>query len=167
MDSSDQKQKCNNHKKAFENFLKTSKRKPSLNETDDGGVFANKFFTDFLNEINLKRFFRNTSLGAVFAERLNRTIRDHLERPVFEKRDSNWVDILLAITKQNNNRVLSSTKLTLIQAFPKKNKGYVYPNLLDKQKKLKPEFQINHLVRTADSKKTFSKTDTTNWCYIL
>ena len=33
--------------------------------------------------------------------------------------------------------------------------------------KIKPKFQINDLVRTADLKKTFSKGDTTNWLYKL
>ena len=49
----------------------------------------------------------------------------------------------------------------------KKNEGYVYKNLLDKRKKIKPKFQINDLVRVADLKKTFSKGDTTNWSYKL
>ena len=40
-------------------------------------------------------------------------------------------------------------------------------NLLDKRKKVTPKFQINDLVRTADLKKTFSKSDTTNWSYKL
>ena len=49
----------------------------------------------------------------------------------------------------------------------KKNEGFVYKNLLDKRKKVKPNFQLNDLVRTADLKKTFSKGDTTNWSYKL
>ena len=49
----------------------------------------------------------------------------------------------------------------------KKNEGYVYKNLLDKRKKLKPKYEIGDLVRTADIKKTFSKSDTTNWPYKL
>ena len=49
----------------------------------------------------------------------------------------------------------------------KKNEGYVFKNLLDKRNKIKPKFQINDLVRTADLKKTFSKGDTTNWSYKL
>ena len=57
--------------------------------------------------------------------------------------------------------------MTPIQANLKKNGGYVYNNLLDKRNKVKPKFQVNHLVRKADLKKTFSKDDTTNWCYIL
>ena len=57
--------------------------------------------------------------------------------------------------------------MTPIQASLKKNEGYVYKNLLDKRMKISPKFQINDLVRTADLKKIFSKTDTTNWSYKL
>ena len=52
--------------------------------------------------------------------------------------------------KQNNIRVHTSTKLTPIQACVKKNEAYVYHNFLDKRKKVKPKFQVNDLVRTAD-----------------
>ena len=61
----------------------------------------------------------------------------------------------------------SSTKLTPIQAGFKKNEGSIYKNLIDKRNKIKPKFQINDLVRTADLKKRFSKGDTTNWSYKL
>ena len=57
--------------------------------------------------------------------------------------------------------------MTPIQASLRKNEGYVYKILLDKRQKTTPKFQINDLVRTADSKKTFSKSDTTNWSYNL
>ena len=120
-----------------------------------------------MNKNNIKIYSRSSSYGAVFAERFNRTIRDLLKKIVFEQGDAKWVDILPTITKQYNNRIHSSTKLTPIQASLKKNEGYVYKNLLDKRKKSKPKFQINNLVRTAALKKTFSKGDTTNWSYRL
>ena len=76
--------------------------------------------------------------------------------------------VLPTITKQYNNRIHSSTKLTPIQASLKKNEGFVYKNLLDKRKKIKPKFQVNDLVRTADLKdKRFLKSDMTNWSYKL
>ena len=106
-------------------------------------------------------------MGAVFAERFIRTIRNLLEEPVFEKGDGNWIDVLHTITKQYKNRIHSSTKLTPIQASLNKNEGYVYKILLDKRKKITPKYQKNDLVRTADLKKTFSKSDTTNWSYNL
>ena len=154
-------------KDSFKNILMSSKRKPNLIETDRGREFYNNIFQDFLNKNNIKLYSRNSSHGAVFAERFNRTIRDLLKQIVFERGDANWIDILPTITKQYNNRIHSSTKLTPIRASLKKNEGYVYKNLLDKRKKIEPKLQINDLVRTADLEKTFSKGDTTNWFYKL
>ena len=154
-------------KDSFENIIINSKRKPNLIETDRGKEFYNNIFQDFLNKNNIKLYSRSSSYGAVFAERFSRTIRDLLKKPVFERGDGNWIDVLQTITKQYNNKIHSSTKLTPIQASLTKNQGYVYKNLLDKRKKIKPKFQINDLVRTADLKKTFSKGYTTNWSYKL
>ena len=154
-------------KDSFENILINSKRSPNLIETDRGKEFYKKIFQDFLNKDNIELYSRNSLYEAVFAERFNRTIRDLLKKIVFERGDANWIGVLPTITKQYNNRIHSSTKLTPIQASLKKNEGYVYKNLLDKREKVKPKFQINDLVRTADLKRTFSKGDTTNWSYKL
>ena len=154
-------------KDSFENILISSKRKPNLIESDRGKEFYNNIFQDFLNKNNIKLYSRNSSYGAVFAERFNRTIRDLLKKIVFENGDAKWIDVLPTITKQYNNRIHSSTKLSPKDASLKKNEGYVYKNLIDKRKKVKPKFQINDLVRTADLRKTFSKGDTTNWSYKL
>ena len=145
----------------------SSKRSPNLIETDRGKEFYNNIFQNFLNKNNIKLFSRNSSYGAVFAKRFNKSIRDLLKKPVFERSDGNWIDILSTITKQYNNRIVSSTKLTPIQASLKKNEGYVYKNLLDKRNKIKPQYERADLVRTADLKKTFSKGDTTDWFYKL
>ena len=145
----------------------SSKRKPNLIESDRGKENYNNIFQDVLNKNNITLYSRNSSYGAVFAERFNRTIRDLLKKPVFERGDANWIDVLQTITKQYNNRIHPSTKLTPIQASLKKNESFVYKNLLDKRKKIKPKFQINDLVRVADLRKTFSKGDTTNWSYKL
>ena len=154
-------------KDSFENILIGSKRKPNLIESDRGKEFYNNIFQDFLNKNNIKLYSRNSSYGAVLAERFNRTIRDILKKLVFEKRDGNWIDVLPIITKQYKNRIHSSTKLTPIQASLQKNEGYVYKNLLDKRNKIKAKYQTNDLVRVADLKETFSKGDTTNWSYNL
>ena len=152
-------------KDSFENILISSKRKPNLIESDRGKEFYNNNFRDFLNKNNIKIYSRNTSLGAVFAEKFNRTIRDLLTKIVFERCDANWIDVLRTITKQYTNRIHSLTKLSPKDASLKKNEGFAYKNLLDKRKKITPKFQINDVVRVADLKKTFSKGDTTNWSY--
>ena len=112
-------------KYAFENILISSKRKPNLVVSDQGKEFYNSIFQNFLNDNNIKHYSRKTSLGAVFAEMFNRTIRDLLKGPVFERGDSNWIDILPTKTKQYNYGVHTSTNLTPIQASLKKNEGFV------------------------------------------
>ena len=112
-------------KDSFENILISSKRKPNLIESDRGKEFYNDIFQDFLNKNDIKLYSRNSSYGAVFAERFDRTIRDLLKKIVFEQGDAKWVDILPKITKQYNKKVHSSTKLTPIQGSLKKNEGYV------------------------------------------
>ena len=145
----------------------SSKRKPNLIETDRRKEFYNINFQKFLNNNKIKHYSRSRSLGAVFSKRYNLSFRDLLKNPVFEKGDVNWIDLLSTITKQYNNRVLTSTKLTPIQASVKKNEGFVCQKLLDKGKKIKPKYQVNDFVRVADLRKTFSKGDTMNWFYKL
>ena len=90
-------------KNSFENISISSKREPKIIESDRGEEFYNNIFQDFLNKNNIKLYSRNSSYGAVFAERFNRTKRDLLKRPVFEKGDGNWIVVLSTITKQYNN----------------------------------------------------------------
>ena len=122
LDSSSQKQKCSNNKGSFENILLRSKRKPNLIETDRGKDFYNNIFRDILNKNNKKHYCRNSSYGAVIAERYIYSKRNLLKRPVFEQGDVKWIDVLPKITEQYNNRIHSSTKLTPIQESLKKMK---------------------------------------------
>ena len=103
----------------------SSKSKPNFIESHRGKEFYNIIFQEFLNKNNIKLYSRNSSFGSFHAERFNRSIRDLLKKPVFEKGDGNWINVLTTITKQYNNRIHSLTKLTPIQASLKKNEGYV------------------------------------------
>ena len=103
----------------------SSKRNPNLIETGRGKEFYNGIFQNFLKNNNIKPYSRNSSIGVVFAERLNKSMRNLLKKFVFERGDANWVDALPTITKQCNNRIHSSTKLNRIQTSLKKNEGFV------------------------------------------
>ena len=107
-----------------------SKRSPNLIEKDRGKEFYNNIFQEFLNKNNIKLYSRNSPYGAVFAERFNRTIRDLLKKIVFEHRDAKWIDILPTITKQYNNRIHSSIKLSPKDASLTKNEGFVYKKFI-------------------------------------
>ena len=159
--------KAQSIKEALEILMKSSRRKTHKVETDEESKLVNKLFTNLLNNKNVRRFSRNTSVGVVFAEKPNRTIRDLLNKPVFEKGEINWIDVLPIITKQYINRVHTSTESTPIQASLKKNERFVYQNFLDKRRQVKPKYKIGDLLKTADLQKRLSKCDTTNWSYKL
>ena len=119
---------------AFSQIIKISKRKPNLLETNDGKEYVNKIFNDFLNNNKIKRYSRYTNKGAVFAERFNRTIRNLLKKPVFEKRNADWLSQLPSVIKQYNKTIHNSTKKTPNKASKKSN-----------EKKSIPIFKIEEL----------------------
>ena len=113
-------------KVTFEKIPLGSKISPNLIETNRVKEIFSKIFTYFSNRNNIKRYSRYSSLGAVFPERLNRTIRDLPKKAVFERGDTIWNVVLPTLRKQYNIRIQTSTKLTPIQASLKKNERYVY-----------------------------------------
>ena len=151
----------------FSNILTTSKRKPLKIESDRGSEFYNSVFQNFLKSKNIHHYSRYTDKGPSIAERVIRTIRNLLKKPVFEKGKASWIDEIQSVIKQYNNTIHHSTKMTPIQASKKSNEKLVYSNLQDKRRKLNPKFKLGQLVRTADIKKVFSKGDSTNWSYKL
>ena len=151
----------------FSNILTTSKRKPLKIESDRGTEFYNSVFQNFLKSKNIHHFSRYTDKGPSIAERVIRTIRNLLKKPVFLAGEASWINELSPVIKQYNNTIHHSTKMTPIQASKKSNEKEVYSNLRDDRVKQKPKFHLSQLVRTADIKRVFSKGDSTNCSYKL
>ena len=87
-------------KESFEKIFLISTRKQNLIETDDGKNLVGRHFLDFLKKDKNEKYSRYTSLGAVFAERFKRTIKDFSRKPVSLKEDGNRTDILHPIMKK-------------------------------------------------------------------
>ena len=114
---------------------------------------------------NIHHYSRFTDKGPSIAERVIRSIRNLLKKPVFEKGKASWVDKLTSVVEKYNNTIHISTKKTPIQASKKSNEKEDYSNLQDKKRKLNPKYKLGQLVRTADIKRVFSKRDSTNYSY--
>ena len=108
-----------------------------------------------------------TDKGPSIAERVNRTIRNLIKQPVFEKGRADWLPELPSVIEKYNIKIHRSTKKTPTQASKKSNEKLVFSNLQDKRKILNPKFNIAQLVRTADIKRVFSKGDSINYSYKL
>ena len=151
----------------FSNILTTSKRKPNKLESDRGSEFYNSVFQNFLKSKNIHHYSRYTDKGPSIAERVIRTVRNLLKKPVFEKGRADWISELPSVIKKYNNTIHNSIKMTPVQASKKSNQKLVYNNLKDDREKQKPKYKLGQLVRTADIKRVFSKGDSTNWSYKL
>ena len=149
----------------FSNIITKSKRKPLKLESDRGTEFYNSFFQNFLKRKNIQHYSRFTDKGPSIAERVIRTLRNLLKKPVFLAGNADWVSELSSVIKQYNNTIHHSIKMTPNQASKKSNAKLVYSNLKDRRVKQQPKFKLGQLVRTADIKKVFSKGDSTNYSY--
>ena len=151
----------------FSNILTKSKRKPLKLESDRGSEFYNGIFQNLLRSKNIQHYSRYTDKGPSIPERVIRTVRSLLKKPVFEKGNADWLSELPSVIKQYNNTIHHSIKMTPNQASKKSNEKAVFDNLRDDREKQKPKFKLGDLVRTADIKKVFSKGDSTNWSHKL
>ena len=151
----------------FSKILTTSKRKPVKIESDRGSEFYNGIFQNLLKTKNIHHYSRFTDKGPSIAERVIRTVRNLLKKPVFLAGNADWLSELPSIIKQYNNSIHHSIKITPNQASKKSNEKLVYSNLRDKRKILNPKYKLGQLVRTADIKRVFSKGDSTNYNYKL
>ena len=151
----------------FSNILTTSKRKPLKIESDRGMEWNNSIFQNLLITKKIHHYSRSTDKGPSIVERVIRTIRNLLKKPVFERGNADWLSELPSVIKQYNNTIHHSIKMTPIQASKKSNEKIVCNKLRDKRKTQKPKNKLGDLVRTADIKRVFSKGDSRNWSYKL
>ena len=119
-------------------------------------------FKFFIKKSKCKQYSRFTDQRPPIAERVIRTVRSLLKKPVFEKRKANWLSALQSVIKQYNNPVHHSNKLTPIEASKKANEKQVYSNLQDRRIRQKPKYKLGQLVRTIDIREVFSKGDSAN-----
>ena len=149
------------------NILTNLKRHPLKIKSDRGVGFRKSIFQKFLKSKNIQHYPIFTDKHPSLAERVIRTVRNLMKKPVFEEGNANWISELLSVIKQYNNTIHSSVKMTPIQASKKSNEKIVYLYLKDDRVKQKPKFKLGLLIRTADINRVFSMGDSTNYSFKL
>ena len=84
----------------FSNILTKSKRKPLNLESDTGTEFYNSFFQNFLKSKNIQPYSRYTDKGPSIAQRVIRTIRNLLKKPVFLAGNADWLSELSSVVNK-------------------------------------------------------------------
>ena len=114
---------------------------------------------------NIQHCSKFTDKGPSIAERVLRTIRNLLKKPIFLAGNADWLSEIPSVIKQYNITIHRLIKMTPNQASEKVKEAEVYSNLKDHREVRKPKYKLGQLVRTADIKQVFSKNDSTNWSY--
>ena len=122
----------------FSNILIKSQRKPLKIESDRGTEFYNSIFQNLLKSENIHHYSRYTDKGPSIAERVIRTVRNLLKKPIFLAGEASWISELQSVIKKYNNTIHHSTKMSPIQASKKSNEVEVYSNLKDNREFRKP-----------------------------
>ena len=116
---------------------------------------------------NIQHYSRLTYKSPSIVERVIRTVKKLLKKPVSEKGNADWLSELPSVIKKYNNSIQSSTEMTPIETRKQSNEKEVYSNFKDNRDVRKPKFNLGQLFLTADIKKDFSKGDSTNYRYKL
>ena len=107
----------------FSKILTKSKRKPLKIESDRGTEFYNSIFQNFLRNKNFHHYSRFIDKGPSITERVIRTVRSLLKKPVFEKGRADWLSESPSVIKQYNNTIHNSIKMTAVQASKKSSEN--------------------------------------------
>ena len=103
----------------FSSILTKSKRKPLIIESDRGGEWYISFFSTSGKVKKIHQFSRFTDKGPSVVKWVIRTERNFSKKPVFEKRNADWLCELTSVIKQYNNTIHNSTKRKSIDASKK------------------------------------------------
>ena len=85
------------------NNITTSNIHPLKIESDRGAEFYNSIFQCFLKSKNIRHYLRLTDKGPSIVERVMKTMRNLLKKPVVLKGDANWISELTSVIKQYSN----------------------------------------------------------------
>ena len=103
----------------FSNVLSSPKRSPLKIESDRGAEFYNSVSQNLSKSKNLQHYSRFTDKGPSIAERVLRTLRMLIKKPVFEKSKVSWIDEIQSVIKKYNISYHKSIKMTPIRATKK------------------------------------------------
>ena len=82
------------------NILNSSKRRPLETESDRGADWYNSLFQNFLEAKGIQDYSRFTAKGPSIGERVIRSLRNLMKKPVFLKGTANWLSELPPVIKK-------------------------------------------------------------------
>ena len=154
---------------AFEDVFNKSNRIPKHIWTDKGKEFYNIDVKSLFDNKKIKLYSTESELKSIVCERLNRTLKERMEKQFTINyilgRKSSWLEILPVIVESYNNTVHSKIQCTPVDAIKSEWQTHVAKRMRDDDEpnNIKPRFQVGDKVRIYKWKSTFEKGYTTRF----
>jgi hypothetical protein len=152
--------------KAFEQILKSSKRKPRRLQTDKGTEFLNSKFQSFLKSRDIHFFTtENPETKASVVERFQRTFKGRMWKYFYRNKTLKYIDVLDKFVNAYNrafHRSIGRTPNDVNADNEVVVSLHLYKNI-NKSKSNKRRFKIGDTVRISKTKRTFEKGYNANW----
>lgn len=140
---------------------------PERLQVDQGREYYNQHVQSVLEDKGVELFSIFSPFKCAHVERLNRTIKDRLEKIFTATNDKNWTDHLDDVMDAYNNSIHSTTK-TKPNEVDAENEEEVAENILKKQRQQNPQKKVKILpvgtrVRISREKGVFGRGYEANW----
>ena len=149
-------------KKALDQIIKKSNRKPEMIYSDHGNEFMGEY-KKYLKKMEITQYFSNSKFKAGIAERFIRTIKEKIYRVLTYRKQKKYIDILQDLTKSYNNSFHRSIGMSPSEVN-RKNQQTVYDyQYSDDESDIVFKFEIGEYVRIVLEKNIFEKGYTQKW----
>ena len=155
---------------AFEDIFESNKRIPKFVWTDKGKEFYNNHVKSLFDQKEIKLYSTESELKSIVVERLNRTLKEKMEKQFtidhLLGRKSSWLSILPDIVEQYNNTVHSKIQCTPANAILPEWQTHVAKRMREDNVadyRSQPKFKVGDKVRIYKYKSAFEKGYTTKW----
>lgn len=145
---------------AFQAIVESAKNTPENLWSDEGTEFHNSEFKAYCMKHKINLYHTYSGLKAVYAERVNRTIRQKINNYMTEFKTENYIGQLPVIVKEYNDHVHRMTKTTPKSVYYGDTIPSVPTYFIDDYK---PKFAIGDYVRLSVVKPIFEKGTTENY----
>ena len=143
---------------AFKKIISEGQRKPNTIWVDQGSVFYNNTFKDFLKINNIEMYSTYNECKSVVSERFIITLKNKIFKHMKAISKIFYFDVLDDIVNKYNNTVHKIIKMKPIDV---RNDSYVEYN--EDSNKKGPKFKVNDHVRISKYKNIFAKRYVPNW----
>ena len=146
--------------KAFQKIVNDVGTTPSSLWTDEGNEFYNNDFNIYNRDQEINHYHTYSGLKAVYAERVNRTLREKMNQHMTENKTKRYVDVLSDIVKKYNHTIHNSIHKTPYNVYFD-NANIELKSIVNNE--IKPRFKVGDFVRISKTKDTFEKGYKPNW----